>query len=149
MADIVQLHENGIFKYLKTHVKAVEGLESELLKKEDKQKNIDWTPVTLLNGFTGSVNIRQKNGIVQFTGFLKSSAANGNLNAVAFKIPEIFDIGSTSYQKAFFLPEGEMNTAGVPMGMSGFVKGSDRTFTVWHKNVVGDCFLDTLTIPTP
>ena len=35
--------------------------------KEDKQKNVDWTPVTLLNGYTGSVNIPQKNGIVQFT----------------------------------------------------------------------------------
>lgn len=44
MADIVQLKENGVFKYLKTHFKAVEGLVDELLKKQDKINATD--PVT-------------------------------------------------------------------------------------------------------
>lgn len=35
MADIVQLKENGVLKYLKTHFKAVEGLDEELAKKQD------------------------------------------------------------------------------------------------------------------
>ena len=35
MADIVQLKENGTFKYLKTHAKAVEGLDVEMAKKQN------------------------------------------------------------------------------------------------------------------
>lgn len=35
MADIVQLKENGVFKYLKTHTAAVEGLPELLAKKQD------------------------------------------------------------------------------------------------------------------
>ncbi|MFS7413348.1 hypothetical protein AB6889_12150 [Carnobacterium maltaromaticum] len=34
-AKVVQLIENDIFKYLKTHVDAVEGLEEELAKKQN------------------------------------------------------------------------------------------------------------------
>lgn len=147
MADIVQLHENGIFKYLKTHVKAVEGLEEELLKKENKQKNVGWLELPLLNGFQGGASIRQVGSIVQFTGFLKSSAPNGNLNAIAFRIPDAIDIGKSTYPIPLFLPEGEMNGSGAVLGMTGFIKPSERTLTIWHKNVVGDCGLDGISLP--
>lgn len=42
MADIVQLAENGVLKYLKTHTKAVEGLDAELAKKSDLIKDTGW-----------------------------------------------------------------------------------------------------------
>lgn len=42
MADIVQLAENGVLKYLKTHTKAVEGLDTELAKKNDLIKDTGW-----------------------------------------------------------------------------------------------------------
>lgn len=42
MADIVQLKENGVFKYLKTHLKAVEGLETELSKKQNVENDTGW-----------------------------------------------------------------------------------------------------------
>lgn len=51
MADIVQLAENGVLKYLKTHFKAVEGLESELAKKENKLKKTGKVSIT----FAGAV----------------------------------------------------------------------------------------------
>ena len=75
MADIVQLKENGVSKYLQTHVKAVEGLETELAKKQDKLLDTGWVKI----GFSGGVSssdayIKRKGDTVSFKGWLISPA---------------------------------------------------------------------------
>ncbi|MCV2499673.1 hypothetical protein LDK57_09310 [Melissococcus plutonius] len=54
MADIVQLKENGISKYLKTHVNAVDGLDTKLdglnTKIDAKQDDLIKHAVTIFTG---------------------------------------------------------------------------------------------------
>lgn len=76
MADIVQLKENGVFKYLKTHLKAVEGLESELTKIQDKIKDTGWIKIDFSAGVSSSdAYIKRKGDTVSFKGWLVSPAA--------------------------------------------------------------------------
>ena len=73
MADIVQLKENGVFKYLKTHLKAVEGLEAELTKIQDKIKDTGWIKIDFSGGVSSSdAYIKRKGDTVSFKGWLIS-----------------------------------------------------------------------------
>lgn len=75
MADIVQLKENGVFKYLKTHLKAVEGLEAELTKIQDKIKDTGWIKIDFSGGVSSSdAYIKREGNTVKFKGWLISPA---------------------------------------------------------------------------
>lgn len=68
MADIVQLKENGVAKFLKTHVKAVEGYSEDRtnLKNELKLKNKDvWTGASYFDEAL-SINYKPNNENVVF-----------------------------------------------------------------------------------
>lgn len=83
MADVVQLKENGIFKYLKTHVGAVEELDKELAKLEPKISDSGWVDLVPKNGATGTARVRKIKNKVEIEFLIKGVAAGtGGSNSV-------------------------------------------------------------------
>lgn len=93
MADIVQLKENGVSKYLQTHVKAVEGLETELAKKQDKLLDTGWVKI----GFSGGVSssdcyIRRIGDVVYFKGWIISPAESYDIWTITEQFRPSLDV---------------------------------------------------------
>ncbi|TFJ36729.1 hypothetical protein CKN73_01555 [Carnobacterium divergens] len=77
MADIVQLAENGVLKYLKTHLKAVEGLDKELAKKQDVSQDTGWIKAAVAGDST--IYYRRVGDFVFVTGLGNASLPKSGL----------------------------------------------------------------------
>lgn len=67
MADIVQLKENGVSKYLKTHFKAVEGIDVELAKKQDVIKDTGWIDINVKGASVPTIKIRRIGNLIKLS----------------------------------------------------------------------------------
>lgn len=114
MADIVQLKENGVFKYLKTHAKAVEGLDAELAKKQDvstlSRNTILWSGGLMMTGehtITPSVALDKcENGwMIRFARYNPATAVRDDAYSVYVFIPK------ASVSIATDLPHGGESSA--------------------------------------
>ena len=79
MADIVQLKENGVLKYLKTHFKAVEGLDVELAKKQDVIKDTGFVNLPITGASVSSVRMRRVGNFVKLSGSFTFKTSTGPL----------------------------------------------------------------------
>lgn len=93
MADIVQLKENGVSKYLQTHVKAVEGLETELAKKQDKLLDTGWVKIPFTGGVSSSdCYIRRIGDVVYFKGYIISPAESYDIWTITEQFRPLLDV---------------------------------------------------------
>lgn len=67
MADIVQLEENGVMKYLKTHAKAVEGLDKYI---DELTTDSGWIPLVVKNGAISTAYYRRIDNTIIFRGYV-------------------------------------------------------------------------------
>lgn len=82
--DIVQLKENGVPKFLKTHVKAVEGLDDEFNKGDT-----GWVELTLKTNFQGFFKVRRVRNRVTYWFFFSCQGTPGT-TAVVVNLPTQF-----------------------------------------------------------
>lgn len=79
MAEIMQLKEDGVFKYLKTHFKAVEGLDAEVAKKQDVIKDTGWVNLPITGASVSSVRMRRVGNLVKLSGSFTFKTSTGAL----------------------------------------------------------------------
>ncbi|MGM0125727.1 hypothetical protein IGI37_003127 [Enterococcus sp. AZ194] len=137
MADIVQLQENGVKKYLKTHVKAVDGLAGSYVNKTSNEtidgiktfaktplvgskkvavvEDTGWVNGTWVSGISNHANVasnlikfRSVNGVVEFRGIgTNTKILLKNDNIAIANIPAQF-IGSNTGQIQIGLMQGSI-----------------------------------------
>ena len=88
IGEIIQLEENGVPQFLKTHVDAVEGLGEALIGADT-----GWLPLNIVSGFQWHPSYpgqyRVKNNQVYLRGALSNDNANLKATVVA-RIPAIY-----------------------------------------------------------
>lgn len=149
MADIVQLRENGVAKYLKTHVEAIDGRES-LVQTEGNQsiagnKNftgsvtINNTPVlttadnahqtvnlTITNGNSGTARLYREGRTITLYFVALNGRSGGGNDSVILKIPEGHRPPITFEQLIGSIDRSTLNSAQISIGSDGTV--------VWKRN---------------
>lgn len=91
-ANAIQLIEDGVLKYLMTHVEAVEGLGELFDKKQDKILDTGWVKLEFTGGISDSdVYIRRQGSDVKIRGWMLSPAERYDIGNLAEMFRPISD----------------------------------------------------------
>lgn len=142
MADIVQLAENGVLKYLKTHTKAVEGLDKELAKKQDMIKDTGWIKAATVGS---NVLYYRRIGDVVFMNGQGDKTLPRTSNALIWAIPLGFrpDLPAAKAESFFTLD----NTDSTPTNMTIVRLRIDAITMIYRNNDMG-CAFSRVIFPT-
>ncbi|HAR1789413.1 TPA: hypothetical protein IZ499_002072 [Enterococcus faecium] len=149
MADIVQLKEDGVPKYLKTHVEAIDGKEALVQTEGDQaiagHKNFSGSvtinnkrvlttddnkyevvTLTVTNGNTGSAKLYREGKTVSIYFVALNGKSSGGNDSVILTVPEGYRTPISFEQLVGSIDRSTLNSAQLSIGADGAIK--------WRRN---------------
>ncbi|MEG0601169.1 MAG: hypothetical protein RR494_13450 [Vagococcus sp.] len=137
MAEIMQLKEDGVFKYLKTHFKAVEGLDVELAKKQDVIKDTGFVNLPITGASVSSVRMRRVGNLVKLSGSFTFKTSTGAL----LDFPLGFKPSQGSFSQTIVGQAQAVQTLALYITKNGIS-------VIWNTSNATDFHLDSITFIT-
>lgn len=150
MPDIVQLKEDGVAKYLKTHADAIDGVDGKLVKAtgnetilgtknfqdgiQSKGKSVltsddnkyEVVTLTVTNGNTGSAKLYREGKTVSIYFVALNGKSSGGNDSVVLTVPEGYRTPISFEQLVGSIDRSTLNSAQLSIGADGAIK--------WRRN---------------